>query len=445
VSRLLVVASDPVGSTMAGPGIRSLWFARELARRGHAVTLAVPFGTDLRERGLDVVVDNPWHARRMTELARAHDAVVAQRLPLPTMLALARSRTRAVYDLYAPVTIEDAALRRARDGAAEALDHLTMRVALETGDAFVCASERQRDLWLGALAAVGRVEPARYRRDPSFGGLVGVVPFGVDPEPPQADGAVVKGVVPGIAAGDRVALWGGGIWNWLDPLTVIRAIAQLDRPDVKLLFLGTRHPNPGVPAMAMHARAVELADGLGLLGSRVFFNEGWVPYAERGAYFLEADVGVSAHLDELEARFAFRTRLVDCIWAGLPIVATEGDALGELARERGLGEAVPAGDAGAYAGALGRVLDAGRNAFSQALAGARDELAWPRVVDRLAALLDGGKADLPGGAATHAARAAEYAALRARHTLATRGVRGTVARAAQAVTLKGQAPPRQNP
>jgi hypothetical protein len=203
--RILVVASDHVGSRMAGPGIRCLWFARELARRGHDVTLVVPFETDLREDGFEVLVDNPWHARRMTALATRHDAVVAQRLPVPTMLALAGTRTRTVYDFYSPLATEGVAAFAHRanpspDSEYE-LNRLTLRVALETGDAFVCASDRQRDLWLGALAALGRIEPLRYRHDPSFRAFVAVVPFGIDPEPPAAARNVLKGVVPGIAGG----------------------------------------------------------------------------------------------------------------------------------------------------------------------------------------------------------------------------------------------------
>ena len=67
----------------------------------------------------------------------------------------------------------------------------------------------------------------------------------------------------------------------------------------------------------------------------VFFNRAWVPYDERGAWFAEADLGVSAHLDSLEARFAFRTRLLDHIAAGTPLVVTRGDVLAELVESRG--------------------------------------------------------------------------------------------------------------
>ena len=136
---------------------------------------------------------------------------------------------------------------------------------------------------------------------------------------------MLKGIVPGIEDNDKVLLWGGGIWDWLDPLTVIRAVERLalNRNDVRLFFLGLRHPNPGVPQMEMERRALALTEELNLRDRVVFFNENWVPYEERGSYLLEADIGVSAHFDDLETRFAYRTRLLDYIWARLPIVTSQ--------------------------------------------------------------------------------------------------------------------------
>ncbi len=37
----------------------------------------------------------------------------------------------------------------------------------------------------------------------------------------------IKGVVPGIGPDDKVILWGGGIYNWFDPLTLLRAVDKL--------------------------------------------------------------------------------------------------------------------------------------------------------------------------------------------------------------------------
>ena len=60
---------------------------------------------------------------------------------------------------------------------------------LTTGSAFLCASDRQRDLWLGVLSSLGRIGYDEYAADPTLERLVAVVPFGVDPEPPQAESA----------------------------------------------------------------------------------------------------------------------------------------------------------------------------------------------------------------------------------------------------------------
>jgi glycosyltransferase involved in cell wall biosynthesis len=435
--KVLVVASDKVGSSMAGPAIRALWFARELSKR-FDVTLSVPYETDLRPEGFELVVENPWDAHAMSRLATRFDALVAQRLPVPTLRTLARSGTRTVYDLYDPVTIENLALDAGRRlGRAErayfGLGTLVQRAVLAHGDAFVCASEQQRDLWLGALLVLGRVDHDAYEADPTLRGLIDVVPFGLDPEPP-APGAGLRDTVPGIGEGSRILLWPGGIWNWFDPLTVIRAVAELrrSRDDVWLAFLGTRHPNELVPEMEMTGRAFALAEELGVRGRGVHFNEGWVPFGERGAYLLEADLGVSAHFDDLEAHFAFRTRLLDCFWAGLPVVTTGGDSLGQLVAERGLGRTVAPRDVAGWSEAIATLLDdePALAAMRKRLGQVREELAWPQVVEPLARLLAGeaGRTGRPIDPTL-----ASYVARRLEYALAARGVLGAARRVAAIV------------
>jgi hypothetical protein len=109
--------------------------------------------------------------------------------------------------------------------------------------------------------------------------------------------------------------------------------------------------------MRMAAETQALADELGLTGTHVFFNEGWVDYDDRQNYLLESDVGVSTHLDHVETAFSFRTRVLDYVWASLPVVATAGDALAELIELEALGISVPPGDVDALEAALFRLLD----------------------------------------------------------------------------------------
>lgn len=432
--RLLVVANDHVGTRMAGPAVRSWRFAQALAT-AFDVTLSVPYPTDLESDAFEIRVANPGSAREMTPLARGFDVVVTQRLPVPTAYAAARRDVRIIFDLYAPIVIENLAFDTLHEQSRirelhYRLNSLELKTALATGAAFICASETQRDLYLGSLLATGRIDHATYEADRSLRSLIDVVPFGLDPEPPTHKRNVMRDVIPGIGADDRVLLWGGGIWNWFDPLTVIRAVHRLsrDRDDVRLVFLGTTHPNPRIAEMAMTRRAVDLADELGLRDRNVFFNSGWVPYDERGSYLLEADVGVAAHFEDLETRFAFRTRLIDYIWAGLPIVTTAGDSLSELVARRGIARAVGVGDADGYARALDSVLREAntRARLAPEFDAARKEFAWPRVLAPLISLAADGTRGRTAGAA---GQIGGWAVARTEHAVRNRGMRGAARRA----------------
>ena len=88
----------------------------------------------------------------------------------------------------------------------------------------------------------------------------------------------------------------------------------------------------------------------------MFFNAGWAPYGRRADFLLDADVAVSTHLDHIETRYSFRSRVLDYLWAGLPMVLTAGDVLADEVAEAGLGVTVPAEDDEALEEALAAVL-----------------------------------------------------------------------------------------
>jgi glycosyltransferase involved in cell wall biosynthesis len=434
--RVVLWSTDPVGKQMAGPGIRYHRLAIELAR-SFEVALVAP------GEGIPGV---PYTFRPAASVRSAADVeadvVVAQSLPLGLIRSLRRAGIRIVFDLYAPAFVEAAAnLAEEQDadrsGGIRYQEVVAVtRVSLQLGDAFLCASDRQRDHWLGALAALGRVSPELYARDPALRSLVAVVSSGLDPAPPSSE-PMVKGVLPGIGPADRLLLWGGGIWNWFDPLTVIRAVGRLaeGRSDVKLLFLGLKHPSGAVAEMTMADQAVTLAAELGLDGTSVFFNRDWVPYDERLAWFVEADLGVSAHRDSFEARLAFRTRLLDHIAGGTPLVVTQGDVLGDLVQSRGMGRALAPGDVDGWTIALAELLDDDRAyaAARTAVKAAQADLSWSRIGESLAELIEHvASSSRPRSSGSGVLLRA--AATLARSSLDRRGLRATVAAASRAIS-----------
>jgi glycosyltransferase involved in cell wall biosynthesis len=356
--RILVLSFDPVDASMAGPAIRAWHLAEELAQH-HDVILASTAGASRSHPQVDVrAVDGV----ALDELAAGMDGIVAPVSVSRRHPGLVASGVPLAVDLYIPTHLENLE-RGGRDRAAHALDvaHQVSVIDddLAAGDFFLCASERQRDFWLGALASAGRVNPLTAGADPSLRSLIDVVPFGLPSEDPVSTGPGLRQRF-GIPTDDAVLLWGGGVYEWLDPVTAVRAVGRLrDRtPAVHLVFLGLRNPNPGLPEMAVVRALRSETESLGLTGSRVHFNDSWVPYEERAGWLLDADLGISTHADHLETRFSFRTRVLDYLWARLPMVLTSGDELSEQVQVAGLGRAVAAGDDSAVAAAVEGLLAA---------------------------------------------------------------------------------------
>ncbi len=382
--RVAVVTADTLSSRMAGPAIRAFHIAETLLAECdvHLVSTTkctldgAPFPTgmvtDLDLRG---IVD--WS-----------DIVVFQGFVMHQAPWLVATDKIIVVDIYDPMHLEqleqsrsDEPVQRAANIAATT--HV-LNEQLRRGDFFLCASEEQRHFWLGQLAALGRLNPRNYDRDSSLHSLLAVSPFGLPRHQPTRTRPAIKGVVPGISADDKVLLWGGGVYNWFDPLTLIRAVDRIrqDHDDVRLFFLGMKHPNPNVPEMRMAWDARQLADELGLTDKCVFFNEGWVEYDDRQNYLLDADVGVSTHFLHVETTFSFRTRMLDYLWAGIPIVATGGDAFGRLIASEGLGVTVDERDVDGLAAGLERVLydDEFAAGCRERVAVVREQFLWEQTL-----------------------------------------------------------------
>lgn len=357
--KIVVATGDALTPKMAGPAIRA-WHV--------AAALSVEHDVELVTTTLCTVEHPRFRCRVVTgkelqALEQWCDVFFFQGFIMAKFPWLRDSGKVIVVDIYDPFHLEQ--LEQAKDqGEPERTVVVrncvaTLNQQLLRGDYFLCASEKQRDFWLGQLASLGRVNPLTYDVDETLESLIAVAPFGLSETAPVHTRAVLKGVVEGIGLNDKVILWGGGIYNWFDPLTLLHAVDKLRhrRPDVRLFFLGLRHPNPDVPEMRMAVAARNLSDSLGLTGRYAFFNAEWVRYDDRQSYLLEADIGVSTHLDHVETAFSFRTRMLDYLWASLPIVATRGDTLAELVERERLGLTAPAGDVDALEEALFRLLD----------------------------------------------------------------------------------------
>jgi GT2 family glycosyltransferase/glycosyltransferase involved in cell wall biosynthesis len=386
--KVLVLTGDALTERMAGPAIRA-WNMADVLAAEHEVRLVTvnplcappeaPFGV-AQARQKDLGEHVQWA-----------DVVVLQghALEMVPELKKVSSTKIVVCDMYDPMHLE--LLEQGKDDTDEQreLDLIgvtkVLNTQLERGDFFLCASERQRHFWLGHLTALGRLTPSLYDNDPTVKSLLAVAPFGLPGKPPQKTGSPIRGRI--ATDTDKVIIWAGGVYSWFDPLTLIHAMDRLRRKhsNARLLFLGMKHPNPEVPEMDIGAQTRALAGQLGLTNQHVFFNETWVPYAERQNWLLEADCGVTTHYEHVETTFAFRTRVLDYLWTGLPIVTTAGDSFADLVRSEQLGLVVPPEDPSRLADALEAVLYEPEvaGAARERIAAVREQFTWETALEPL--------------------------------------------------------------
>jgi GT2 family glycosyltransferase len=247
--RVLILTADTIGAKMAGPAIRVWEMAKTLSRE-HEVVLASMRKPEMQHPKFKV---QHVTAGNIKDLVGWAEVIVTQGFTMYHFPEVAKSDAAVVVDIYDPFHIEALVMRRdeppAERWATYASDRDIVNDQLERGDLLLCASEKQRDFWLGQIASLGRINPATYDEDPDLRRLLGVAPFGLPDEPPVQTRRAIRDAIDGIGDDDIVLLWGGGIYNWFDPATLIRGLASAveKEPRLKLFFLGTAHPNPDVP------------------------------------------------------------------------------------------------------------------------------------------------------------------------------------------------------
>jgi glycosyltransferase involved in cell wall biosynthesis len=382
MTRIALVSSEPVRERMAGIGIRYLELARRVPRPGIEVVLLSP-----AEPGEAPPV--PGEVRRLVpgrlaDLLADCDAAVAQG-QLANDVLLECPHLPTAIDLYDPWLVENLHYHASLGLDPWRNDHATWVLQLSRGDVFLCSSEEQRLYYLGFLTALGRVNPERLcagrdgLADPDLARLIVEVPFGV---PAPAELPPHRPLLPPRQVGERRVLF-GGVYDWYDPWTLLAALERDAHP--WRLYL-VRNPNAADTPQALFARLEAHCRDRGWWGERVEALD-WVPAERRWDLLRDVDVLCSPHRASLETRLSLRTRFVDALAAGCPVVVSEGGTVARLVAAAGAGWVVPQGDPAALAAALAGVFDDGSEVARRRQAGAAlaAGMGWERALAPLVA------------------------------------------------------------
>lgn len=380
---------------MAGPGIRYFELAKTLSKYCEC-TLLVPNECDIKNENFKI--NNYDSARASKSLVKKigcdADVVISQTLRPPLLNHLRKCKIRYIADFYDPLTVET--LEQIRYDSKKVQDstfnfiHYLQALQFECADHVLCASERQRDLYTGWFFGIRSITPEVYKESADLKNLFSIIPFGLsETEPLFINEDLLYEKFPQIKRSDKIIFWGGGIWNWFDPLSVIKAVEILSkkRHNIKMVFLGVKHPNPKIKQMEMTRNTLEYCHKHGLIDKLVFINHDWTPYEDRVNYLLGSAVGVSTHFDNLETRFSFRTRVLDYLWANLPMVVTEGDSMAQMVKENNLGKVVRYKNIDDIVEAISELLEK-KGEFSENIAQFKKTFYWSAIAKNLASIIE---------------------------------------------------------
>lgn len=383
--KILIFSPNVLGNALAGAAIRSLEFARFLSKT-YCVVLFCQEEPLIQEADFEILSFKEVYRRGHFQSA---DLLITQRLNLQLSFLSIRYSFKIIIDAYVPGPLELMEHFRGESQCFTKDDKKkidaeinSLKFSFGMADGIMCASERQRAFWVGFILAQNLISLKTYSEDPSLRNFLITVPFGISSSIPQKRSLGPREKF-GLKKEDHILLWGGGIWNWFDPLTLIRAMAKIQeiRDDIKLVFMGVIHPDSAIPKTLMAQKAIDLAKELHCLNRCVFFNMDWVSYNERENYLAESTFAVSTHFDTLETTFSFRTRILDCLWAELPVISTEGDYFSDIIEKCDLGILVPYRNVDALSNAI---LDLAENeekrkTMKNNIASIREQFFWTSV------------------------------------------------------------------
>jgi len=361
--RITILTDDRIGPAMAGSALRAWELGRVLAAAGHEVRCGGGRGSEAPAegvplvtvgaplRGSEVVLSPPWNLPPQTFLGRR--------------ILIVDGVTPLLAELDAMLDTPE--VRRRRSTARARLP-----LALARADAVLAAGAAQGDWWRHALLQAGRPKVP-----------VLDVPFGIPGDDPPPELWSPRELPEDWA----MVLWWGGVWPWLDLETLLAARARLGDAPLSLVVPVTARPGGFAPAMDRET-FLHMCRQHGLEPPQILPLETWLPYAQRHRLLNRATLLAVLHHPGEESRLSFRTRALDGVWAGVPLLLSEGGAVARLARELGWGAVAPVHDPKAVAAAM-ELMASEREQLRcrRAIAASRELWRWPRVAAPLLEIL----------------------------------------------------------
>lgn len=331
----------PEQNKVEGGGLRCWGLAKGLRESDSELEITVAYHESYRKSNHTEVFESiniqTWNNDTIEALMVGKDAVLVS-YSMGDLSVIVTEKIKAnqqlILDCYVPAYIEISA-RESNDlkGEYDAFHNEVNRWALvlRRGDIYLCANSNQKRYYQGVLSALGRINPATYQDDP-----IKIVPYGIYKEPPIVTERPITRKLEGSKKHYRKVLWFGAVYPWFDLRDLIEAINELNKEiPTKLVIVGAKNPFNGHPDFVkQYENLIEYIENNEEAKNNIILQE-WVEFNDRANWYLDSDIVISINKIGEENELAWRTRLVDYIWADLPIITNAGDPLGDELVEAG--------------------------------------------------------------------------------------------------------------
>ncbi len=199
---------------------------------------------------------------------------------------------------------------------------------IRNADVFSCVSGRQAYATIGELGAAGRLN-----KETSGYEFTRVIPIGIPDEKYVHERQVFRGMGK-ISEDDFVVLWTGGFNTWTDVDTLFKGLtmAMGVNPKIKFVSTGGEIPEQDIITYPHFKELVNKSDF-----KENFLLTGWINGKDVPNYYFEADVGINIDRDIYEVKLGSKSRILDWMRAGLPVISSNVCELTEIMEKEKIG------------------------------------------------------------------------------------------------------------
>lgn len=347
MAKILLVGYNPpqlVGDRkIEAANYRTWQFLQPLIDDGNEICLCAGISGDkVQKSALSEIWGNKVIYRPITfgaglwlkELQEAHDAfdpdcIVAVNFSHCLYVTKLRTNKPIWMDIYGEtITIVQAACYRAQSDRGLSTTIGFMRDVLRTGDVFSGCSSQQQHALVGELAMAGRLNRLTFGYDFTNVILPGSPPSIVSCKHENKERSLLRKF--GLSNEDFVIVWCGGYNTWTDVDTLFAGLewAMTKSPVIHYISVGGSTYSASDNVYKTFLSMIEQSN----YRDR-FHMLGWRPWIEVFDIYRESNVGLNVDALHYETIYGTRTRLVEMIAAGLPIITSLGTELSYKLKE----------------------------------------------------------------------------------------------------------------